>query len=245
MTNLKTQLGLLVLVPLAPALHYLAGTSAPWVFLTGAVAIGVLADWISRATEQLASRVGPAIGGLVNVSFGSMAEFILALFVLASNQPDVVRAQITGSILGTSLLGLGLAAVIGGIGREAQRFDRARAGLLSSMLILVVIALLLPAIFDATQRAGPGAHQLELPTNNSASAFRSCCSDCMGRTLSTRWRPAATSSRPTSLAVGRRLAALGLGHGAGDGDGPISLRPNWCPMRWRSPRAPWDCHRSS
>ncbi len=160
MTHLKTQFALLVLVPLAPALHYIAGASAPWVFLAGAISIGVLADWVSRATEQLAGRVGPAVGGLINVSFGSLAEFVLALFVLAGNQPDVVRAQITGSILGTSLLGLGLAAVVGGIGGEAQRFDRARAGLLSSMLILVVIALLLPAIFDATQRVGTGAGHL-------------------------------------------------------------------------------------
>jgi Ca2+:H+ antiporter len=99
-------------------------------------------------------------GGLVNVSFGSLAEFILALCVLAGDKPDVVRTQITGSILGTTLLGLGLAAVIGGIGSDGQRFDRARAGLLSSMLILVVIALLLPAVFDATQRAGTGARHL-------------------------------------------------------------------------------------
>jgi Ca2+:H+ antiporter len=157
---LKPQFVLLLLVPVAPILEYLVGASAPWVFVTGAISVGVLADWLSRATEQLASRVGPAIGGLVNVSFGSVAEFILALFVLAGDHPDVVRAQITGSILGTSLLGLGLGAVIGGIGREGQRFDRARAGLLSSMLILVVIALLLPAIFDATQRVGTGARQI-------------------------------------------------------------------------------------
>jgi Ca2+:H+ antiporter len=116
---LKPQFALLVLVPLAPALQYLVGASAPWVFLLAAAAIGILADWVGRATEQLAGRVGPAVGGLVNVSFGSLAELILALFVLAGDHPDVVRAQITGSILGTSLLGLGLAAVIGGasIGR--------------------------------------------------------------------------------------------------------------------------------
>lgn len=162
MTLLKPQFALLVLVPIAPVLHYLANASAPWVFLTGTVAIGILADWMSRATEHLADRVGPAVGGLVNVSFGNLAEFIIALFVVAADKPDVVRAQITGSILGTTLLGLGLAAVIGGIGRDGQRFDPARAGLLSSMLILVVIALLLPAVFDATQRAGAGIGRLRI-----------------------------------------------------------------------------------
>ena len=140
--------------------------------------------------------------------------------MLAGNQPDVVRAQITGSILGTSLLGLGLAAVVGGIGGEAQRFDRARAGLLSSMLILVVIALLLPAIFDATQRVGPALATLESLKNNSASAYRSCCWDCMGPTLSTRCDPSRRLCVRRASRPGRRLAALGLGHGAGDSDGP-------------------------
>jgi Ca2+:H+ antiporter len=166
LTVLKPQFALLFLVPIAPALHYLADASAPWVFLTGTVAIGILADWMSRATEQLADRVGPAVGGLVNVSFGNLAELIIALFVLATDKPDVVRAQITGSILGTSLLGLGLAAVIGGIGRDGQRFDPARAGVLASMLILVVIALLLPAVFDATQRAGAGIDRLGISNEN-------------------------------------------------------------------------------
>ena len=72
--------------------------------------------------------------------------------MLAQGQPEVVHAQITGSIIGTSLLGLGLAIVAGGAGRERQTFKRERAGLLSSLLILVVIALLLPAVFDFTAR---------------------------------------------------------------------------------------------
>ena len=78
------------------------------------------------------------------------------MFVLVSGEAAVVRAQITGSIIGTGLLGLGIAIVAGGIGRERQSFKRERAGLLSSLLILAVIALLLPAIFNLAQRAaGP------------------------------------------------------------------------------------------
>ena len=151
--RLSIPIMLLAIVPIAPGLHYLTAISPLWVFLAGALAIGVLADWVRRATEHMASRVGPAIGGLFNISFGSLAELILAMFVLAAGKIEVVRAQITGSIIGTSLFGLGLAIVIGSIGRDEQVFKRERAGQLSSLLILVVIALLLPAVFDYASRA--------------------------------------------------------------------------------------------
>ena len=143
---------LLAAVPVAPVLHGVFGLPPIWVFAAGLVGIGVLADWIRLATERLATHTGPAVGGLLSVSLGSVAELILALFVLAQGQAAVVHAQITGSIIGTSLLGLGLAIVAGGATRERQRFKRERAGLLSSLLILVVIALLLPAVFDLTAR---------------------------------------------------------------------------------------------
>lgn len=147
----------LVIVPVAPLVKYLFGSSPAWIFVAGALAIAVLADWIRRATEQAASTLGPAVGGLMTVSFGSIAEIVLAFFVLAAGKADVVKAQITGSIIGTSLLGLGLAIVIGTIGRERLTFKRERAGLLASLLILAVIALLLPAVFDLTQRSLGGA----------------------------------------------------------------------------------------
>ncbi len=158
--KLAVPLGLLVVVPLAPVLRYLTAAGPVWIFVAGAAAIGVLADWVRRGTEQLAAKTNPAIGGLLNVSFGSLAEFVLAFFVLASGKVDVVRAQITGSILGTSLFGLGLAIVVGSIGRTQQLFNRDKAGQLASLLILVVIALLLPAVFDfAGRQLAPGAHQ--------------------------------------------------------------------------------------
>ncbi len=152
MRKLAWPLGLLLLVPVAPVLGYLVAAGGVWVFLAGAVAIAVLADWARRATEHIAAKLGPAIGGLLNVSFGSIAEIILAFFVLAAGKVDVVRAQIAGSILGTTLFGLGLAIVVGSIGRSRQTFNRDKAGQLASMLILVVIALLLPAVFDFTAR---------------------------------------------------------------------------------------------
>lgn len=140
--------GLTLLVPLAAALRYLVGAPPLAVFIVGGIAVAVLAAWMRRATEQIALLAGPAIGGLLNVSFGSAAELILMLFVVAAGHADVVRAQITGSIIATSLLGLGLACIIGGWKRERQGFSKDRAGLLSSLLLIVVFALLLPAVFD-------------------------------------------------------------------------------------------------
>jgi Ca2+:H+ antiporter len=145
-------LALFLLVPLSLALALLH--AAPlWVFAAGAAAIIPLGSWIRRATEQVAERAGPAIGGLLNVTFGNAAEFILALFVLRTGNTSVVKATITGSIIGNSLLGLGLAILVGSIGRDRQTFQRERAGLLASLLILSVIALLLPAMFDYAERS--------------------------------------------------------------------------------------------
>jgi Ca2+:H+ antiporter len=142
----------LLLVPLAYAAVRLSAPPA-LTFAAGAAAIVPLAEWIRRATEQVAARAGSAIGGLLNVTFGNVAELILALFVLAAGNATVVKAQITGSMIGNSLLGLGLAILAGAWKRDKLTFSRERAGLLSSLLILATIALLLPAIFDYTERS--------------------------------------------------------------------------------------------
>jgi Ca2+:H+ antiporter len=150
---------LLLFIPLSLGLGYLAAASPSSVFLASLVAIGVLADWIRRATEQLADRAGSAIGGLLNVSFGNLAELVLALFILRQAELRVVQAQITGSIIGTTLLFLGISALVGGVGRARQTFSQANAGLLSTLLLLVVVVILLPAVFDLTQRiAAPKAN---------------------------------------------------------------------------------------
>ena len=142
----------LLLIPLSVALAW-SSAAPPWVFAAGAAAIIPLSTWIRRATEQVAERAGPAIGGLLNVTFGNAAEFILALFVLRSGNVEVVKATITGAIIGNSLFGLGASILVGSWGRARQTFDRERAGLLSSLLLLSVIALVLPASFDYTERA--------------------------------------------------------------------------------------------
>lgn len=155
---------LLVLVPVSMVLGYVLDVGPLWVFATAILAIVPLAEWVRRGTEQMAAIAGSAIGGLLNVTFGNVAELVLAMFVLMAGHPQVVKAQITGAIIGNGLLGLGLAIVFGSIGRERQRFNRDHAGLLSSLLILSVIALMVPALFSYTERGlvtSPRASQLD------------------------------------------------------------------------------------
>ncbi|MDQ6738004.1 MAG: calcium/proton exchanger [Gemmatimonadota bacterium] len=158
-----TFLILLLLVPASLALEYVVHASPLCVFAAAVLAIVPLAEWIRRATEQLARVAGPAIGGLLNVTFGNVAELVIALFVLRSGHADVVKAQITGSIIGNSLLGLGLAIVVGSWGRERQTFPGEKASLLSSLFMLSVIALLVPAMFDYSERGlhNPAIHELD------------------------------------------------------------------------------------
>ena len=159
---------LLVFVPVSLGLKYFLNTSPLLIFGSAAIAIAGLAEWVRRSTEQLAERAGPEIGGLLNVTFGNIAELTLALFVLASGKPDIVRAQITGSIIGTSLLGLGLAILVGGLTRERQTFRRENAGRFSSLLVLTTLALLLPALFSYAREA-TGHHSDMALTNEELS----------------------------------------------------------------------------
>src|SRR4026208_2223386 len=153
---------LLLLIPVSLVLEYVIHAPPMWVFATAVLAIVPLAEWIRKSTEHLAERLGSAIGGLLNVTFGNMAELIIALFVLYAGHTTVVKAQITGAIIGNSLLGLGLAIVVGTWGRANQKFNRASAGRLSSLLILAVIALMTPALFDYTERGMSGAANASL-----------------------------------------------------------------------------------
>ncbi len=115
---------------------------------------------MGRATEELAARSGPGIGGLLNVTFGNAPELIIALFALGKGLQEVVKASIIGSIIGNILLVLGAAMLSGGIGREKQTFSRTGASVQTSMLLLAAAALLMPAIFELVEGKGlplPGA----------------------------------------------------------------------------------------
>jgi Ca2+:H+ antiporter len=147
------------LIPAALALD-LAGAPATVVFAASALGIVPTAALMGRATEELAARSGPGIGGLLNVTFGNAPELIIALFALGAGLQEVVKASIVGSIIGNILLVLGAAMLAGGIGREKQRFSRTGAGIQTSMLMLAAAALVMPAIFELVEGKGlpqPGA----------------------------------------------------------------------------------------
>jgi Ca2+:H+ antiporter len=138
---------LLVFVPGVLVLELLHG-GAVWLFLASAIAIVPLAGVLGSATEELAGRMGPAAGGLLSGSLGNATELIIALMALRAGELEVVKASITGSILGNLLLVFGLSVLLGGLGREKQTFERTHAGVNTSMLMLAVVALVMPAVFD-------------------------------------------------------------------------------------------------
>ena len=136
---------LLVAAPLALILRAL-GAGPLAVFVVAALGLIPLAGLIGLATEALAERVGPSIGGLLNATFGNAAEIIIGLAALAAGLPDVVRASLAGSIIGNSLLVLGTAMVVGGWRYRRQNFDARVAGQYASMLALVVAGLAIPSL---------------------------------------------------------------------------------------------------
>ncbi len=138
---------LLIFVPVSVVLELIHAPEV-WVFASTAAAIIPLAGLIGSATELLSARVGPAMGGLLNATFGNATELIVALFALSAGLQEVVKASITGSVLSNILLVLGISMIAGGWGREKQTFNRTHAGANASMLFLAIVALVLPAVFD-------------------------------------------------------------------------------------------------
>lgn len=118
------------------------------VFAVAALALIPLAGLIGQATEELAGHVGATLGGLLNATLGNITELIFGIVALWGGQTEIVKASITGSIIGNLLLVFGLAAFVGGIGRERLRFSQFASGSNISMLFLAVVALVMPAIFQ-------------------------------------------------------------------------------------------------
>lgn len=140
----------------------LAHASATLVFACAALGIIPTAALMGLATEELAARSGPGIGGFLNVTFGNAAELIIAIFLLAEGLQEVVKASIIGSILGNLLLVLGLSMVVGGVGRARQQFNRTAANAQATMLFLAVAALIMPAIYALVAGGGLPAVDSEL-----------------------------------------------------------------------------------
>jgi Ca2+:H+ antiporter len=126
----------------------LAHASAPLIFFASALGVIPTAALMGRATEELAARAGPGIGGFLNVTFGNAPELIIAFFALQQGLQEVVKASLIGSILGNVLLVMGASMLVGGLKRERQRFDRTAASSQSIMLLLACVALVMPAIFE-------------------------------------------------------------------------------------------------
>jgi Ca2+:H+ antiporter len=143
------RLVLLLAVPLSIVLGYVVHAPAVWVFLTACLGVLPLAGYMGESTEHLAHRTGPTIGGLLNATFGNAAELIIAIVALRAGLVELVKASITGSILGNLLLILGLALVAGGANRAELKFNRTNAGMSAGMLALSVVALVFPALFHS------------------------------------------------------------------------------------------------
>ena len=140
---------LLIAVPVAIIGHYL-GWDHSIQFVVAAVGIVPLAGLIGEGTEHLAEKTGPKLGGLLNATLGNAAELIITIFAIREGLLELVKASITGSILGNLLLVLGASILFGGIKNGRQRFQRSRASVNATMLILAVIALVIPSIFSGT-----------------------------------------------------------------------------------------------
>jgi Ca2+:H+ antiporter len=140
---------LLVFIPIAIVADLLH-LNAVLVFALSALGIVPLAGVLGKATEELAVYAGSKVGGFLNATFGNAAELIITLVAVQAGLLEVVKASITGSILGNLLLVMGLAMVLGGLKNGVQKFDQLAASNSSAMLALAIIGLGVPAVFSHT-----------------------------------------------------------------------------------------------
>jgi Ca2+:H+ antiporter len=137
---------LLVFLPIAAYQEYV-GHNHIWIFIASCLAIIPAAGWMGKATEHLAERTGEGLGGLLNATFGNAAELIIAIVAMHAGMYDVVKASITGSIIGNLLLVLGAACLSGGLKHRTLPFNAKGVSSYSSMVFLAAAALVAPAMF--------------------------------------------------------------------------------------------------
>lgn len=140
---------LLIFAPIAAALEF-AHADHLVLFVISAIALIPLAKLIGDSTEHLATHYGPTAGSLLNVTFGNAAEIIIAVTAISAGLLDLVKASITGAIIGNILLILGLSVIVGGFRYKEQNFSRENIGTQSSMLFLAIIGLAVPTILAST-----------------------------------------------------------------------------------------------
>lgn len=117
-------------------------------FAVAALGIIPLAGALGEATEELGAHLGQRAGGLLNATMGNATELIIAFFALRAGHSEIVKASLSGSIIGNVLLVFGMSVIAGGLGRERQQFSRRHASISSTMLFIAVVALVIPAVFD-------------------------------------------------------------------------------------------------
>jgi Ca2+:H+ antiporter len=130
-------------------------------FLVSAVGILGLAWVVGLSTERLGSLTGPQVGGILNATFGNIAELIIAFFALQAGLIDVVKASITGSIIGNLLLVLGASVLVGGLRHGTQTFSQRIAGSNAALLVVAAIGLFVPAVFAFSSEPGQGTRTEE------------------------------------------------------------------------------------
>jgi Ca2+:H+ antiporter len=165
--SLLRRYGLLLLlgfVPVAIGLEFVAPENHTAIFAASVLAILPLAACIGKATNVLAERLGGGIGGLLNATFGNAAELIIGALALREGLFDLVKASLTGSIIGNVLLVFGASAFVGGLKHPTQHFNRTAAGMGTTMLLLSVIGLVVPAVFHRLATAGSADTELKLDT---------------------------------------------------------------------------------
>src|SRR5215203_1687163 len=147
---------LLIFVPIACAFRFIPSLENPTaLFVLSCIAVIPLAGWMGKGTEHLAEHLGPGAGGLLSATFGNAAELIIALFALSKGLEGVVKASITGSILGNLLLVLGLSLLTGGLKFKRQTFNRTSSSMSATALTLAAAALLVPTIFHEVEGRVP------------------------------------------------------------------------------------------
>src|SRR6186713_1055202 len=157
-------LWLLVLVPVAIAAHKLSPQAHTLHFVLSVLAIVPLAALLSRATEQVASRTGDTIGGLLNATLGNLTELLIALAALRAGQYVLVKASIAGAIVTNTLFMLGMSFLLGGLKHHVQEYNRNSARLQAGLLFVATVALLVPSMLgerDST-RAAEFSHTLSV-----------------------------------------------------------------------------------
>ncbi|MGE5357530.1 MAG: calcium/proton exchanger [Bacteroidales bacterium] len=148
-----------VLLVFAPISWFLAvfAPASPWLFAGAAASILPLAGLIREATDGLAARSGPTLGGFLNATFGNAAELIIGVVALRAGHIELVKASLSGSIIGNLLVVLGVSMLVGGLRHGTQHFNRRTASNATIMLFLAVVALVMPALFNLATAGGAGA----------------------------------------------------------------------------------------